>query len=124
MIVANYGTRALPLTSKKNNQTDMIIDTKYASAGATVAAFGKKLKKNGRYVSPDKVLDASTCTLPDNTWFFKGVTHGIFRYNTQATKLLSNMIAGRVRCNVKAVKKKYGYSQFISADKNQKIKNV
>ena len=124
MIIANYGTRALPLTSKTNNHTDLIIDTKYASAGATVAQYGKKLKSKGRYVSPDKIIDASTCTLPDNTWFVKYASHGLYRYNTQATKLLAKMIVRREKLSVKSVKKKYGFSQFIQTDEKQHIKNV
>ncbi|MBR3149986.1 MAG: hypothetical protein IKF64_07440 [Eubacterium sp.] len=124
VIIANYGTKGLPLTSKKTNQTDMVIDTKYASAGATTAQFGKKLKKKGKYVSPDKAINAATCALPNNTWFFRGVTHGIFRYDTQATKLVCKMIVGKVKCTVPAVKKKYGYKQFIKVDDKQNISNV
>ena len=124
VVIANYGTRALPLTSKKNNHTDLIIDTKYASIGAEVAQYGKKLKASGKYVSPDKVINAATCASPDSTWFFKYVSHGLFRYDTQATKLLAKMITFRGNCTVAAVKKKYGYKQFIKADKNQKIKNM
>ena len=124
VIIANYGTKGLPLTSKKNNQTDMVIDTKYASVGATAAQFGKKVKKGGKYVSPDRAINAATCVLPDNTWFFKNVTHGIFRYDSGATKFIAKLIAHKGKCTVKSAKKKYGYSQFVKADNNQNIKNV
>lgn len=123
-IIANYGTKGLPLTSKVTNHTDLVIDTKYASVGATVANYGKKLKKSGKYVSPDKIIDASSCTLPDNTWFIKGLAHGLFRYDSKATKLLANMICGKVKLNIKAVKKKYGYTQFLKSDENQKLTNI
>ena len=124
VIIANYGTKGLPLTSKKNNNTDMVIDTKYASVGATVALYGKKVKKGGKYVSPDRAINAATCTLPDNTWFFKGVTHGIYRYGTPTTKFMAQLVIHKGKCNIKTIKKKYGYSQFVKADKNQKLKNV
>ena len=123
-IIANYGTRGLPVTSKRNNHTDLLIDTKYASVGAKVASYGKKLSRKGKYVSPDKVIDASTCALPNNTWFIKGLTHGLFHYDTEATKLLANLIDGKVKCNVKAVKKKYGINQFIKADAEQRLTNI
>ncbi len=126
-IIANYGTRALPVTSKKNNQTDLLIDTKYASIGGTVAQYGKKLKgkkAKGKYVSRDKVINASTCALPNNTWFIKGIIHGLYKYNSDANKFIANLSVGRVKCNVKAVKKKYKYSQFLKADQAQNFKNV
>ena len=124
VVIANYGVRGLPLTSKKNNQTDMVIDTKYASCGATVAQYGKKLKRSGKYVSRDKVVDASTCVVPDSTWLIKNMSHGMIRYNTPATKMIARLIAYKGKTNIKTIKKKYGYSQFMKADENQNIKKV
>ena len=122
-IFASYGTMGIPLTSKVNNQTDALIDTKYASAGATVANYGKKLKKSGKYVSGDKVINAKTCVLPNNTWFLKDVQHMRFYYNSDATKLVANIACGKVKANVKAVKKKYKKGQFLK-EVNRKLKNV
>ena len=122
-IFASYGTMGIPLTSKVNNQTDALIDTKYASAGATVADYGKKLKKSGKYVSRDKVIYAKTCALPDNTWFLNGVQHMRFYYNSDATKLLANIACGKVKANVKAVKKKYKKGQFLKEVTGRKLKN-
>lgn len=126
-ILANYGTRGIPVTSKAGNHTDVLIDTKYASGGATVAQFGKKLKgkkAKGKYVSPDKIINAKTCVLPDNTWFTKDLLHIQYHYGTEATKLICNMACGKVKLNLKAVKKKYGYTQFMKADSNQGITNI
>ena len=126
-ILANYGTKGIPVTSKANEHTDVLIDTKFASGGATVAKFGKKLKgkkAKGKYVSPDKVINAKTCVLPNNTWFTKDLQHIQYHYGTQATKLICAMVCGKVKLNLKAVKKKYGYKQFMKADSNQNISNV
>ncbi len=126
-IIANYGTKGLPVTSKKNNHTDLLIDTKYASIGATVAQYGKKLKgKNakGKYVSGDKVINAKTCALPNNTWFIKGIIHGLYKYNSDANKFIARLAVGKVKCNLKAVKKKYKYGQFLKADQAQNFTNV
>ncbi len=126
-IIANYGTGGLPLTSKYSNHTDLLIDTKYASVGATVAKYGKKLpakKAKGKYVSPDKVINAKTCVLPNNTWFITGIIHGLYTYDGDAAKFIARLTAGKVKCNLKAVKKKYMYSQFLKADKEQNLKNV
>ena len=126
-IIANYGTRGIPVTSQAGNHTDILIDTKYASGGATVAKYGKKLKgkkAKGKYVSPDKVINAKTCVLPNNTWFMKGLLHIQYHYGTPATKLICNMACGKVKLNLKSVKKKYKLKQFMKADGDQKLTNL
>ena len=122
-IFASYGTMGIPLTSKVNNQTDALIDTKLASAGATVANYGKKLKAKGKYVSKDKIINAKTCKLRDNTWFLKNVQHMRFYYNSDATKLVANIASGKVKANVSAVKKKYKKGQFLRETKDRKLVN-
>ncbi len=126
-IIVNYGTMGIPATSKVWNQTDGLIDVKYASGGATVAAFGKKLKgKNakGKYVSPDKVINSKTSVLPNSTWYIRNVIHTQFHYGTPACKFIANLACGKVNYTLKAVKKKYGYKQYLKADSNQKLSNV
>ncbi len=123
-IIANYGEPGIPVTSKASNHIDGLIDTKYASAGATVAKFGKTLKRKGKYVSADKVIDASTCALPNNTWFIRNIQHMQFRAGTQATQFIAQLACGKTKLNVKAVKKAYGLGQFIHGDDNQALSNV
>ena len=126
-ILASYGTMGIPATSKAYNQTDVLIDTKYASAGATTAKYGKKLTgKNakGKYVSGDKVINAKTCALPDNTWFLKDVQHMRFKYNSDATKLVARLATGKVKCNISAVKKKYKIGQFTKENSDNKLVKV
>ncbi len=126
-VFVGTGMPGIPVTSKYANYTDTLIDAKYASAGATVSKYGKKLKgKNakGKYVSKDKTINAKTCALPDNTWFIKNLNHVNFRYNTKATKLIANIATGKVKSNLKSVKKKYGYTQFMKADSKQKLTNI
>lgn len=123
-IIANYGTPGIPITSGYKNQTDILIDTKYASAGATVADYGKKLSSTGKYVSEDKIIDASSCILPDNTWFVKGIQHMNFWYNTEANKFLADLITTDETLSVKNVKKEFGYNQFLGTDNEQKIVSV
>lgn len=126
-IFVGTGMPGIPVTSKHTNYTDTLIDAKYASAGAKVAKYGKKLSgKNakGKYVSKDRTINAKTCALPDNTWFIKNLRHVNFRYNTKATKLVANIATGKVKSNLKSVKKKYGYTQFMKVDSNQKLTNI
>lgn len=123
-IIANYGTPGIPITSGYKDQTDILIDTKYASGGATVADYGKKLNTTGKYVSEDKIIDASTCILPDNTWFVKGIQHMNFWYNTEATEFLADLITTDKTLSVKSVKKEFGYNQFLGTDNEQRIISV
>lgn len=66
-----------------DNDSDGTVDTMYASAGATVALRGEtlgdgykqKVDCGHNHLSPDGRIDASTCILPENTWFIKGMLH-------------------------------------------------
>ena len=122
VIVANYGLPNIPINSAYANQTDILIDTKYASVGATTADYGKTLKRSGTHVSPDRIVDASTCALPNNTWFFKGVAHVNFWYDTQATKFLAGLITNPAKKqSVQTVKAATGNGQFVNTDEKQNI---
>ena len=73
-IVCGYGIAVIPVTTVTDSQGDMLIDTKYASLGATAAPFGGKLE-SGERLSPDSQIDASTCAFPEYTWFVKYQSH-------------------------------------------------
>ena len=81
MIVAGYDIQRTPLVESMHNDSDATVDTKYASAGATVALRGEVLESTceaecgHNHVSPEGDIDASTCILPENTWFLKGMLH-------------------------------------------------
>lgn len=84
MIVAGYNIQRTPLVETMNSNSDATVDTTYASAGATVAALNDTLGDDyvqkctecgHNHLSPDGVIDASTCILPENTWFIKDMLH-------------------------------------------------
>lgn len=84
MIVAGYNIQRTPLVENMDNNSDATVDTKYASAGATVALLGETLGDDYKqactdcghnHLSPDGVIDASTCILPEHTWFIKDMLH-------------------------------------------------
>ncbi len=82
-IISNYGKGAVPLGSKSANQSDFLIDTRHTSFGATCADYGQtlgdgyvqKIDDGHNHLSPDNVIDASTCTFPEITWFVKDMVH-------------------------------------------------
>ena len=78
-IVCGYGISVIPVTTVTDSQGDMLIDTVYASLGATVAPFGGELESGDpAYTSADMQVDASTCAFPDITWFVKYQDHNNF----------------------------------------------
>ncbi len=82
-IVAGYNMQRTPLVSAYKNTSDGTVDTVYASVGATCAEIGKKFSSRYtqaqltdiNYISPDRMIDASTCVLPEVTWFIKDMLH-------------------------------------------------
>ena len=82
-IIAGYNVQRTPLVTAYKNTSDGTVDTKYASLGATCAPIGEYLpdgykqaqNTDKNYMSPDKMIDASTCLLPECTWFVKNMLH-------------------------------------------------
>ncbi len=82
MIIARYGYSMAPVSANWTSQSDGVIDTVFASYGATTAAYGTTLSdtyiaENAAkgHISPDCIIDASTCAFPENTWFIKDLQH-------------------------------------------------
>lgn len=84
-ILAKYGMQMIPLNESNELVSDEFTSLKRASFGATTSTIFDTLSDDyiaqriaegkGKYISPDKQVDASTCMFPDNTWFVKGATH-------------------------------------------------
>lgn len=87
--VTNYNRYIAPVTPSANWNSDGVIEAYNASGWATVADMGYNLGENYiqavpgdvNYVSPDSVVDASTCQSPDNTWFIKNLGHVSYGLN-------------------------------------------
>lgn len=84
MIVSATNVQRTPLVTAWKNDSDGTVDSKYSSVGATVADHAEKLpadykQKNTEcghnHISPDGRIDASTCALPEQTWFVKDMMH-------------------------------------------------
>ncbi len=81
-ITCGYNVQRTPLVSLWKSTSDGTVDTKYASLGATCGETKEMLPEdyissldNTDYLSPDKMIDASTCELKDCTWFFRDWLH-------------------------------------------------
>lgn len=84
-IMAKYGCQIAPVVESRDELGDQFASVNKASLGATTSKvygtlsdeyIAKRVAEGkGKYISPDKQIDASTCQFPDYTWFVKGVTH-------------------------------------------------
>lgn len=88
-VLAQYNWPSLPISESVSvSNTDNLIDVEYASGGATSALLGETLgdgyvqaENDGHnHVSPDNQIDASTCMLPEQTWFFRDMGHVDYPY--------------------------------------------
>ncbi len=84
-IVSKYGAQMPPIFKTADEQGDVWTTVRLSSLGATVSKTATTFSKEyiaertaqglGKYLSPDNMVDASTCLFPDNTWFMKGALH-------------------------------------------------
>ncbi len=84
-VVVNYNVPSyLPVVVSAEANGDATVLVKHASFGATAADYDKTLTDeqiagaDEKYISSDRIINASTCAFPDNTWFIKGCNHSIF----------------------------------------------
>lgn len=88
MIVAKYNIPCIPIYDNAAAQSDIYVETSVLSFGCTAANYGEVLsdeyinaltsKGLDKYLSADKIIDASTCLFPDTTWFIKNANHSDF----------------------------------------------
>ena len=81
-VVLKYGVPMIPTNDMVNAQSDMLTSVWSASPDATCGPIDGTLSQSyidtladRRYLSADRQIDASTCLLPDHTWFIKNVGH-------------------------------------------------
>lgn len=85
--ISNYNKYIAPVTKAARWNSDSVIETYNTSGYATVAEMGKTLGNNyvqavdtgKNMISPDNVIDASTCQAPYQTWFIKNLGHIAYR---------------------------------------------
>lgn len=82
-IIAKYGYPSIPCIESADAMSDTIIDTKYESFGAVCADtdgtlgddYTQAVDNGHDCISPDRLIDSSTCTFCDYTWFIKNSKH-------------------------------------------------
>ncbi len=117
--VSNYNGILVPVHAKANANGDGVLETELTSNFATVAPLREILtadqlaKAPYKYVSPDKVIDASTALFPDNTWFVKDAPHVAADYGTGFSDFTFTLLESEVQPDVNTFEQ---YPQFMIAD--------
>ena len=85
-IFSKYGLQLNPVAESRNRIADQFVTVERSSYGATTtdiySSFSDEYvaerisEGKGKYIAPDRQVDASTCMFPDQTWFIKGAEHG------------------------------------------------
>ncbi len=86
--VTKYGYQTIPIVENADVLGEDFCTVSKASLGATTSTIDTVLSDDyianaqasgkDRYISPDNQIDASTCVLPDTTWFIKNMKHANF----------------------------------------------
>ncbi len=85
-VIGKYGFQIAPICESADQISDQYATLTKASLGATTSpsifeTFSDEYisqrvaEGKGKYISPDKLVDASTCRFPDYTWFTKNISH-------------------------------------------------
>ena len=116
-LICGYNVQRTPLVSLWKSTSDGTVDTKYASLGATCGNVKEPLDdayltnlKNRDHLSPDNMIDASTCAFPENTWFVRDWLH--CNGNSGIDELF-NLVMTADEVNVRSFEK---LPQFLEAD--------
>ncbi|MBQ7549696.1 MAG: hypothetical protein IJT03_08330 [Clostridia bacterium] len=116
-LICGYNVQRTPLVSLWKSTSDGTVDTKYASLGATCGNVKEPLDdayltslKNRAHLSPDNMIDASTCAFPENTWFVRDWLH--CNGNSGIDELF-NLVMTADEVNVRSFEK---LPQFLEAD--------
>ncbi len=120
-ILAQYNWPTLPISESVATQnSDNLIDLEYASGGAVSAPLGGTLGEDyvqaipseTNYLSADGMIDASTCMLPDHTWFFRDMGHVDYPYG-EATDFIIYLAESEEYLNIRSDER---YPQFLIYD--------
>lgn len=124
-VLASYGYSAGPYTNSVVNQSDCLIETANQSGWANITPYGMIFTedsvckgtmcndKSHNHFSTDRVIDASTCFFPENTWFIKYNKHVGLPINTDCQRLLNYLITSEEYVTVHSDE---SFPQFVSLD--------
>ena len=119
-VISKYGFQLVAIAESRDYVADQFATVEKSSFGATTSTVYEPLDEDyiamrvaegkGKYISPDKRIDASTCAFPDSTWFTKGITHS--KWTDFETSVLLKVVSADTQLTVDD----FEYTQFIVYD--------
>lgn len=119
-VISKYGYQIIPNNTSSDMIADQFATVESSSFGATTTTVYETLSDDyiaqrvaegkGHYISPDKQIDASTCSTPDSTWFIKGASHS--NWTSYEIKILYEVASADRQLTVAD----FPYTQFMVYD--------
>lgn len=119
VFTSNYNQPLIPIYPHAHLNSDSTLESELTSNFATFAPFGKKLSDediagvDAKYISSDKIVNASTCNYPEHTWFIKDADHVMFLYGSDFSNFAADLILSETQPVVDTFE---GYSRFMYVD--------
>lgn len=120
--VSHYNSRQLPIYSGYAAHGDGVLESDRTSGYATFANYGSTLSDaqiagvDSQYISPDKVVNASTCLYPETTWFVKNAKHVGCKDGSDHTEFAIWLLTSETQPTVTTNAK---YPRFMNVDANE-----
>lgn len=118
--VSHYNIPGVPVYDNAVLNNDGVIESVLTSNFATIANYGETLSdeyiasvKDKKYVSADKVIDASTALYKDYTWFIKDAKHVGADYGTEMNDFVFMLLEFDGQPTIESFPE---YPQFLIAD--------
>lgn len=96
--LSNYNKPMTPVVARGNAQGDAVIEVYGTSFYGTAANFGETLTEEqlagvaAEFISPDNVINASTCRYPAYTWFIKDAAHVATQYGSEYAAFVDYLV--------------------------------
>ncbi len=125
--VSNYNRPLAPYFRHSYLQGDGVLETKLTSNFATVANYGETLTDEqlsssvSEYVSPDRIIDATSALYRDMTWFVKDAVHVAAVYGSEYADFTMWLALSESQ---PTVKRSSDYPQFMVVDGNGKLRSA
>ena len=120
--VSHYNNKQLPIYSKAYLHGDGVIESARTSFGATFANYGETLTDDqiagvaAEFISPDKVVNASTALYPESTWIINGAKHVGCKDGSDHTEFAIWLLAQEEQPTVTT---NAAYPRFMKCDANE-----
>lgn len=122
--LSNYNLPMTPVVERGNAQGDAVIEVYGTSFYGTAANYGETLTDEQlagvaeEFISPDRIINASTCRYPAYTWFVKDAAHVAANYGGGYAEFINYLVMSDTQVTVYDMPQ---YPRFMQADAEQTL---